>query len=553
MSVTGDSEVLRLRVRQVGPAGAGLPAWLRHELPRADLHPPGLAPSAVLIVRRLDGRVPHAPAARSGWDRDLRADLGSLLARAGRPVAGTVPDDAPAVLFADRAEMTACLVADVLRGVAARRWWWGGPLRAAGRPEVGELLAADVTLLPGAFDLLATWGQADRAARRIATATAGRLLAMLVRAFALAPCALDSAVPAAALAAEPDPATRVWPWEPWLGPAEVPGDLSPEPALLLATSLLLHRAPAAVRSPRFAAALGRPERAWSLPHTQAAGPEAIGSPATSEAAGALSARPAATPAAHPSAAAEDRRAHVVAERDVPAPTDDRGPAGSTMEGSRPAAVRPGGGRVVPPGSPVAAGGEPPPVPDRPPAVDPSTGTPATAPLQAAPAGPAALPPDFVATRLAGVFYLVNLLRQKGYLDQGTVAGPSGWAILEALARGLLDRPDDAGDAWTHDPLWRLLAHLDGRPAALPPGAGRGPVLADLRARLAAALETDPAGAAEVLLLPGEVHHSRTHIDIVADLEAISLPVRRAGLDQDPGWVPVLGRIISFTFVRDGPR
>jgi hypothetical protein len=54
-----------------------------------------------------------------------------------------------------------------------------------------------------------------------------------------------------------------------------------------------------------------------------------------------------------------------------------------------------------------------------------------------------------------------------------------------------------------------------------------------------------------LRVPGLVHHSRTHVDVVMDLEAISIPVRVAGLDRDPGWVPGLGRVVAFVYARGG--
>jgi hypothetical protein len=42
--------------------------------------------------------------------------------------------------------------------------------------------------------------------------------------------------------------------------------------------------------------------------------------------------------------------------------------------------------------------------------------------------------------------------------------------------------------------------------------------------------------------------SATHIDLVFALEQVDLRIRRLGLDSDPGWVPWLGRIVSFHFV-----
>jgi hypothetical protein len=206
-----------------------------------------------------------------------------------------------------------------------------------------------------------------------------------------------------------------------------------------------------------------------------------------------------------------------------------------------------------------------------------------------PANAGDLSPDAVPTRLAGVLYLLNLtdrLELPDDPDHRWRAGElSGWALLELLGRGLLDSPDRPDDE--HDPLWRLLAQLDGRPPATPVGPatappdgavdGRsspdpnepvtGPLLRGVapgarrwlrsvtpvvRRRLAGELGVDPADAAAELRVPGLVHHSRTHVDVVMDLEAISIRVRLAGLDRDPGWVPRLGRVVAFVYRPGGP-
>ena len=81
----------------------------------------------------------------------------------------------------------------------------------------------------------------------------------------------------------------------------------------------------------------------------------------------------------------------------------------------------------------------------------------------------ALPADGVSTRLGGVLYLVNLLTWLGlphsWDDGGALAGHlSGWAIVEALARGLLG---DLHEQYICDPIWHALVLLDGREPAMP--------------------------------------------------------------------------------------
>jgi hypothetical protein len=47
--------------------------------------------------------------------------------------------------------------------------------------------------------------------------------------------------------------------------------------------------------------------------------------------------------------------------------------------------------------------------------------------------------------------------------------------------------------------------------------------------------------------PGTVVIGRTHVDVLLDLEDVDLAARIAGLDRDPGWVPMLGRVVAFHF------
>jgi hypothetical protein len=56
------------------------------------------------------------------------------------------------------------------------------------------------------------------------------------------------------------------------------------------------------------------------------------------------------------------------------------------------------------------------------------------------------------------------------------------------------------------------------------------------------------GLASLVRRPGRVSFSLTHLDICFDLAAADLRVRRAALDVDPGWVPWLGRVVSFQYL-----
>lgn len=53
----------------------------------------------------------------------------------------------------------------------------------------------------------------------------------------------------------------------------------------------------------------------------------------------------------------------------------------------------------------------------------------------------------------------------------------------------------------------------------------------------------------VLSRPAYLSATGTHIDITADLDAVRLAERRAGLDLSPGWVPWLSRVLMLTYER----
>lgn len=72
------------------------------------------------------------------------------------------------------------------------------------------------------------------------------------------------------------------------------------------------------------------------------------------------------------------------------------------------------------------------------------------------------------------------------------------------------------------------------------------VLPYLRLRLQLALRSDE-DLQTLLLQPGRLYLSSTHVDLILSLNRVSLPVRMAGLDLDPGWMPDFGRIILFHY------
>lgn len=74
----------------------------------------------------------------------------------------------------------------------------------------------------------------------------------------------------------------------------------------------------------------------------------------------------------------------------------------------------------------------------------------------------------------------------------------------------------------------------------------------LRARLARALGASPQGAAAVPALlcchAATLVCSASRLEVQLLLDHLPLPIRMAGLDRDPGWIPAAGRSVAFRFV-----
>lgn len=214
--------------------------------------------------------------------------------------------------------------------------------------------------------------------------------------------------------------------------------------------------------------------------------------------------------------------------------------------------------------------------------------------------------DGVATELGGVLFLLNIMQQLDLPDcfepEWRLASQVGpWAVLELLGRALLDGARlptslKVGNL-AADPLWAALAALDGRQSGEPAGANvTGPdsvqipafwarwlgdesvagqridlagvqpldgLLLDgasfaarrwlavvtplLRQVLADALRLETGDPAAALLRRGQLYVTSSHVDLVLPLAGVSLPVRLAGLDFDPGWLPAYGRVVQVHY------
>jgi hypothetical protein len=632
-------QVGKLTVR-TAQRGAGRDAGFRVRseslLRSLDLQPPGLPERAVLVVRRMKlGLVDGTTAERT------RASLADLRRVAARPAAGSVEPSADAVLFEDEAELLTCLTADLVHGVAGRRWYWR---------EIVPSISAEAGATAGAAGLAAAWvshvrwlpatlarlpgPEARAAVSLLSLPQASRVLRALLAAFGVderPPPRSPTDPPAPEPAGRPP---REAPWRRWL-PAT---SLDPHAEALLGVALSLHHTPALIRRPAYAERLAAwraapddaswrrsPSREAPLaaqstgtpppaqptgtpPAAQSTGPPPAhtdpgsGRPGPAPPAGAATTAPAATVPATGGTPGEEPMAAQARAPHTPAADGPEASSETTVE--EPAAKRPEDGSETTVEEPAA---EPPEDGD------------------VAALGTSAWADEGIATDLASLLYLVNFVV---WLDTGEdIFVPTGWALVELLGRHLLGA--QFGD-FADDPLWDVLAELDGRRPGTPPAVefgAAGPlrlpqswlrrwpppqlpyaahrsgerlvvrhpeagfVAADVpcppgRLDEARAAEAALLGDAEIipgapatsaaatpgqrfgdavgafvgwllrsrgiavssLTTPGRVRVTATHVDVALSLQDVDLAVRLAGLDRDPGWVPMLGRIVLFHFL-----
>lgn len=411
--------------------------------------------------------------------RTARERIAALLRGAARPTLGPVAPDCAAVLFMDEVEAMSCLTADLVTGRAADRWYWPSAIRT-GSAGAGTTLTRLWLDRP-------SWVPATLAH------LAQRSPSEAVRAVGLLTDVQARAVLDTVLAAFREP---VLPPVPASGaedvPTKVPGrllalpsqwaggsaDLPPVGRALLALGLTLAVTPSAARSSRLGREIDDLLRSANTPRP------AAGNRPTAQARSVS--RPVDDSARQPVDVPVDVPTDVAAD----APAETRRPATDDVD-PQPTRHRWDGWGTA------------------------------------------------VESRFATLFYAVNLMT---WLDLPRADGPepeSGWATLEALARSLL--PTDPATE-QQDPIWGILAELDGRDPPTPTPVRLGA----LTHRLDGLLDRHRL-APEVFAQPGTLVVGRTHIDVVLGLHQIDLAARSCGLDQDPGWVPALGRIIAFHF------
>lgn len=199
MFMPGDTTINSVRVKGKVNNDIALRLSVSGFLEHADMRAKSMAPSAILIVRRIrdpmPGIVPEHSGTRlrhSGWEQALQSRLDDMVRQASRPESGRLNVDASteSVIFSDMAEMLACFVFDLSTAKAASCWWWKSLLRNCpfSRPvneAVASRLAEDIELLPAVITRLHGWNRAKEVLLSLRSENVKALIRLVSDAYAL--------------------------------------------------------------------------------------------------------------------------------------------------------------------------------------------------------------------------------------------------------------------------------------------------------------------------------------------------------------------------------
>jgi hypothetical protein len=276
MAILGNTTIVsKLLVRSANSEKLATRLHLETLLNAGDWRNGGLAPSAIVCIRKLRDPLPgslsldqrglHPPRA---WQQSVNDAIERLIRRAARPIREAVPANAECVVFADRAEMLACLAIDWGEGRVGMRWWWRSLLPGLdGSRSILTCWSESPEYIPGAWAHLANRGKAAEFAGRMSADEARDMLRAVTRRFALDDLqAVVDATPSGpagrieardsfrTLQSNAEPPSA--PWIFW-GPESDRITLGIEQRRLLGVALTLHRAPAVARTRSFAHAARR--------------------------------------------------------------------------------------------------------------------------------------------------------------------------------------------------------------------------------------------------------------------------------------------------------
>ena len=550
---------------------------VRNALEGATLDPRAMPPAAILLVRRMRDPAPRVLLRSASaflpsieWESALRSNLDAAMRRARRPALDPSLLDANEILFLDDAEMLACFLRDLVHGWSGR-WWWKTLRPRAPAALEQTLVHACLRIpnaVPAAFRRLAEWKEAVAVLSVLSPSETLCILAAVARHFnvehILAPLINRTAAlqlssrlarpgPARVLRSSRTTSTAVTelqsedrvpsapptnsasrrkdtareqpaiassievsrteqrsystpPWQTYVD-ASVPTDFpEPEHAALFGIAWLLSVAPWVVRASQFVDELAR----WRA-HSQVTRPQNCEKASVTE--------------------------HLELDSESAAPFQIQARATDHARNREPGPVpfeSVQHDAALSPETRFEDSGETTCIETPQPPLTPQRQEPTH--LNSADTGLG----SSVYTELGGTLFLINALAP---VERGFEEGRA-WCVLELLARDLL------GTGYQMDPIWRMFAELDGRepdaPASTLLSANRMAALTRwLRRTLTGQFENSDLHS--LLLRSARIYYTHTHVDAIMRLDQVTIPVRRSGLDRNPGWRPLLGRIVTFHF------
>jgi hypothetical protein len=493
-----------------------------------DLEPPSMPARMTLCIRSMPDPMPGGVDLRSAhsprpteWERAARNAVNDALHRAVRPARGIVPIDADAVLFSDHAELLACAARDAGNGFLAA-WWWPHLLRATNVAGVVYEWQRHPQYIAAAMELLAQSGDVVEFVQKVAPHSAADLLMQVLAAHDLAATATEVVH---LLAATEPPAVTTKPLPAQLAIAGLlePG-ITIEQRLFALVTLGIRRTPSLLRTAENARALIR----------------TIAQPQTSRAE-----KPA--DASHAKSRPEERTIRsAAAEAEAtpsPARLSDHRPAeaheSQTTSNQQPATPQ----RAKHPDTTEPQPNDTYPEPASSQTPDARRPTPASHPQPPTAQSPTPIAfPDTIATRHAGLFFLLNVATALGLYDpygRETPIALDVWDFLALTGRVLVPE-------LVEDDLWPLLTMLANRETDDDLPELDDDLLTRVREALALVIE-DHDPAAFVINQPGHIAVSPAHLDVTFCLAAHPIELRIAGLDRAPGWIPAAGRHVEFHF------
>lgn len=263
------------------------------QLGSAEFNPAGIPPSAILIVRSmkdpLPGKLPMQVVFTRivpDWERSVQDKLYEIYRRAVRPERGLLADNADAIVFADEAELIACLTLALSRGEAWQQWWWRFILKST-PPFLGssvsmtKVLCEKAACIPAVLGLLTDWDKSEKVVQTLKSDDVLNVLSAMLDSYEVKDIAavVDSSAMSTILGSKEEDKKEPlsWnliekkrqhdkefvltshvqkassPWNRYLNSKAVPRELGKKHACLLGMGLMLKQMPWIARSSDFQA------------------------------------------------------------------------------------------------------------------------------------------------------------------------------------------------------------------------------------------------------------------------------------------------------------